>query len=147
MILVDANLLIYAVGRTFPQHTAARDWLEGRLNGRARVGMPWASLIAFLRVTTNTRLVRRPASISEAWAVIGAWLDSPLVWTPGPTDRHREVMAGLLPWVGQGGALVHDAHLAALAIEHGLELCSADGDFARFPELRWTNPLSGRAGL
>jgi toxin-antitoxin system PIN domain toxin len=147
VILVDANLLIYATMADLPQHTPSRDWLDERLNGSARVGIPWVSFVAFLRVTTNARVFRRPASLADAWRRVETWLDCPVTWIPSPTDRHRGVLAGLMPHAASAPPLVHDADLAALAIEHGLELCSADGDFARFPGLRWTNPLRNRAGL
>lgn len=146
MILVDANLLLYASYTDFTQHGAARRWLEERLNGRSRVGLPWPSLVAFLRVATNRRVFREPALLRDAWRLVETWLDRDVAWIPSPTDRHREVLSDLLSAPGVEGNLVHDAHLAALAIEHGLELCSADGDFARFPGLRWSNPLAAAAG-
>ena len=141
MILVDANLLIYAHGATLPQHAAARGWLDGRLNGRAQVGLPWPSLMAFVRLVSNPRIFERPESITNAWNQVEQWLDLDPVWIPQPTDRHREILGTLLKQVGGRSNLVPDAHLAALAIEHGLTLCSTDGDFARFPGLRWENPL------
>ena len=145
MILVDANLLIYAQVDTFPQHEQARTWLDGRLNGTAPVGLPWPSLLGFLRITTNPRVFARPAAISDAWRQVQAWLDCERAWIPPPTERHREVLGGLLGAPGVQANLVPDAHLAALALEHGLVLCSTDGDFARFPGLRWENPLAGES--
>jgi toxin-antitoxin system PIN domain toxin len=142
VILVDSNLLIYAIQADSPRHEQARDWLEGRLNGPSRVGLPWASLLAFMRVATNARLHPRPIAVSEAWAVVRAWLGLRSVWVPEPTWRHADVLEPLLGEVVRP-ALLTDAHLAALAIEHGLTLCSMDGDFARFPGLRWENPLAG----
>lgn len=142
MILVDANLLLYAGFPDFPQHTAARRWLEDQLSGSVRVGLPWSSIVAFLRVATNARVFRRPVSLREGWRRVEGWLDCDVVWAPPPTERHRHVLGSLLSAPGVEGNLVHDADLAALAIEHGLELCSADGDFARFPGLRWSNPLA-----
>lgn len=141
MILVDANLLIYAVMPDAPQHAAARRWLETRLNDTPRVGLPWPVLLAFLRIVTNPRVFRRTASMRDAWALIHAWLALPQVWIPQPADSHAEILGGLLERV-PGANLVADAHLAAIAIEHGLTLCSTDGDFARFPGLRWENPLA-----
>ncbi len=143
MILVDANLLIYAVDRTSPRHELAAAWLTDQLAGAARVGLPWESLTAFARITTHPRVMARPFSAGEAWAVIGAWLEVPVVWTPTPTERHAEVLGGLIERHGVTGNLVYDAHLAAIAIQHGLEICSADTDFARFSEVRWRNPLAG----
>lgn len=141
MILVDANLLIYASVKQFAEHKAAYDWLDQRLNGDVRVGLPWQSLLAFLRVTTNPRLLDRPQATASAWWQIEEWLSGECVWIPQPTERHPTILGKLLAGQGIQANLVHDAHLAALAVEHGLELCSTDGDFARFPELRWTNPI------
>lgn len=142
MILVDANLLLYATIQDYPQHLAARTWLEGRLNAAARVGLPWASLLAFLRITTNPRLFPKPLRAAAAWTRVRDWLDVPNVWTPTETERHPEVLGGLLVSTASAANLVTDAHLAALAVEHGLTLCSTDRDFARFAGLRWENPLS-----
>lgn len=141
MILVDANLLVYAHVSSLPQHDAARPWLDQRLNGTAPVGLPWPSLLAFLRLVSNPRIFERPKAVTNAWGQVGAWLDCAPVWVPQPTDRHREVLGPLLTAADRAN-LVPDAHLAALAIEHGLTLCSTDGDFARFPGLRWENPLA-----
>ena len=140
MILVDANLLVYAHVRDAEQHATARRWLDERLSGRARVGLPWHSLLAFVRLVSNPRVFDRPESVGDAWAQVEDWLSAGPSWIPTPTDRHREVMASLIPHVTRAD-LVPDAHLAALAIEHGLVLASADGDFARFTGLRWENPL------
>lgn len=141
MILVDANLLIYASVQSFPQHERARRWIDARLNGAAPVGLPWPSLLGFLRVTTNPRVFERPASVSDAWRQVTAWLGCERAWIPQPTERHRDVLGGLLGAPGVQANLVQDAHLAALAIEHGLILCSTDGDFGRFVGVRWENPL------
>lgn len=141
MILVDANLLVYASVQTFRQHDAARSWLDGRLNGVPGVGLPWPSLLAFARLVSNPRIFERPMSVADAWRQVEEWLDCPAVWTPAPTEHHREVIASLMPAVGNRPNLVPDAHLAALAIEHGVTLCSTDADFARFAELSWENPL------
>lgn len=142
MILVDANLLVYARVATFPQHEAARGWLDGRLNGTAPVGLPWSSLLGFIRLVANPRIFEQPESIENAWRQVEDWLSCPAVWIPQPTDRHREILRPLLANCGGRANLVPDAHLAAVAIAHGLILCSTDGDFARFPGLRWENPLS-----
>ncbi|MGQ0653329.1 MAG: TA system VapC family ribonuclease toxin [Betaproteobacteria bacterium] len=143
MILVDVNLLVYAGIRSFAQHEQARAWLDERLNGAAPVGLPWESLVGFLRIATNPRVFRRPVALADAWSVAKAWLASERAWVPHPTERHRETLDGLLAAPGVQANLVQDAHLAALAIEHGLILCSTDGDFGRFPGLRWQNPLAG----
>ncbi len=141
MILIDANLLIYAHVNTFPQHAAARGWLDGRLSGTASVGLPWPSLLAFIRLVTNPRIFEYPEAIDKAWQQVEEWLDCSPVWIPQPTDRHREALKTLLIDQSLRANLIPDAHLAALAIEHGLILCSTDGDFGRFPGLRWENPL------
>jgi toxin-antitoxin system PIN domain toxin len=142
MILVDANLLIYAHVSSFPQHVRARDWLDAQLSASAPVGLPWPSLLGFLRIVTNPRAFEQPESIAQAWGQVGAWLEADVVWVPQPTERHREVLGSLFSTAGIQANLVPDAHLAALAIEHGLLLCSTDGDFARFPEVRWQDPLA-----
>jgi hypothetical protein len=142
VILVDANLLIYAHVSSFPQHKRARDWLDSQLSGRTPVGLPWPSLVGFLRIVTNPRVFEQPEPVTQAWRQVGAWLDAEVAWIPQPTERHRDVLGGLLTAAGVQANLVPDAHLAALAIEHGLLLCSTDGDFGRFPELRWQNPLT-----
>lgn len=142
MILVDANLLIYARVASFPEHERARSWLDDKLNGVPGVGLPWPSLLAFARLVSNPRVFERPISIDDAWKQVEEWLDCPVVWSPAPTEHHRELMTGLIPAVGNRPNLLPDAHLAALAIQHGLTLCSTDGDFARFPGLSWENPLA-----
>ena len=142
MILVDANVLVYAGIDSFAQHERARTWLDARLNGAAPIGLPWPSLLGFLRVTTNPRVFARPVPLAEAWRLAQAWLDCERVWIPQPGERHREILGDMLAQAGVQASLVHDAHLAALAIEHGLILCSSDGDFGRFAGLRWENPLA-----
>jgi hypothetical protein len=141
MILVDANLLVYAHVKNMAQHAKAKAWLDAQINSPARVGLPWPSLLGFLRLVINPRVFNEPETLEDAWQRVGDWLDNPNVWIPQPTERHREVLASLLPATAGRPNLVPDAHLAAVAIEHGLTLCSADGDFGRFPRLRWVNPL------
>jgi uncharacterized protein len=141
LILVDANILIYAHVNSFAQHDAARFWLDRQLNGVPRVGLPWPSLVAFLRLVTNPRVFEHPEPIADAWTQVLAWLACETAWVPQPTERHTELLGAFLALPGVHGNLVPDAHLAALALEHGLTLCSTDGDFARFPGLAWRNPL------
>ena len=141
MILVDANILVYSHVNSFVQHGPARDWLDQQLNGSTRVGLPWVSLIAFLRLVTNPRVFEHPEPITDAWRQVRAWLACESTWIPQPTERHPELMDELLTVPGIHANLVPDAHLAALALGHGLTLCSSDGDFARFKKLRWLNPL------
>jgi toxin-antitoxin system PIN domain toxin len=123
------------------QHEKARRWLDERLNGAAPVGLPWPSLLGFLRLITNPRIFERPRTMTDAWAQVKSWLQCNPVWIPAPTENHGRMLEPLLPAIGSRSNLVPDAHLAALALEHGLILCSTDGDFARFPGLRWENPL------
>lgn len=139
MILLDANLLIYASAPESAQHQKARAWLDERLNGSARVALPWPSLLAFMRIVANPRLFEA-ASLSHARSQVQAWLALPNTWIPTPTDAHSQILDELLA-KEHSHRLVPDAHLAALALEHGLVLCSSDGDFARFVGLRWENPL------
>jgi uncharacterized protein len=141
VILVDANILIYSHVALFAQHKPAHDWLDQQLNGSTRVGLPWVSLLAFLRLVTNPRVFERPEPMAEAWRQVRAWLACETTWTPQPMERHADLLDELLTLPGVHANLVPDAHLAALAMEHGLTLCSTDGDFARFPSLRLLNPL------
>ncbi|MSP60723.1 MAG: type II toxin-antitoxin system VapC family toxin [Myxococcales bacterium] len=142
MILVDANLLIYAHVASAERHQAARAWLDGKLNGTARVGLPWPSLLAFVRLVINPRVFARPEPIAKAWRQVEEWLGCDTVWIPEPTAHHGEVLGRLLREGGMRTNLVPDAHLAALAIEHGLTISSCDSDFARFSGVRWENPLA-----
>jgi hypothetical protein len=142
VILVDVNILLYASNAEAEQHAVAREWLDAKLSGASPVGLPWSTLLAFLRVATNPRAFRNPLSMGVAWHQVSAWLSAETVWIPEPTERHATVLENLLALPGMYGNLVPDAHLAALAIEHGLTLCSTDGDFARFPGLTWINPLA-----
>lgn len=142
MILVDANILVYATDPRSEWHPRARSWLEGQLSGDTRVGLPWASILTYIRLVTNPRVFGRPQTIAAAWRYVEEWLDRDCVWIPTPGPAHRSIFAGLLSELGGGAKLIPDAHLAALAIEHGLALCSNDGDFARFKGLRWINPVA-----
>jgi toxin-antitoxin system PIN domain toxin len=142
VILVDTNLLVYAVDADSPHHEPARDWLERELNGPTGVGLPWQVLNAFTRLVSNPRVCPNPMPVSAAWAQVEEWLALTATFTPEPTEDHREVLAGLMPAVTRA-ELVPDAHLAALAMEYGLVLCSSDADFDRFPGLVWRNPLVG----
>jgi toxin-antitoxin system PIN domain toxin len=140
-MLIDANLLVYAHDSSARHHEASRRWLVEQLDGPRRVGIPWQSIVAFVRLTTNPRVATYPLDPATAWHHVDSWFSSPVAWIPVPTDRHRELLGGYVTDLGLTANLVSDAHLAALAVEHGLELCSNDSDFARFPDLRWRNPL------
>ena len=141
MILIDVNLLIYAHNADSDEHVSAKAWLEKQLAGDIRVGLPWHTLLGFLRLTSNVRVFPAAWRPSEAWNVVASLLANDSVWIPQPTERHPSVLGALLSQPGVTANLVSDAHLAALAIEHGLTLCSTDGDFARFRSLSWLNPL------
>lgn len=144
MIIVDVNLLLYAQDAASAHHDKARPWLERALSTPQPVGLPWPTILAFLRISTNARAMASPLAVDEATSIVSSWLARPMVFIPKPTDSHWEVLQHL---VRQGQAranLIPDAHLAALAIEHGATLCSADRDFARFDGLNWINPLEGQ---
>ena len=142
-MLVDANVLLFSVDARSPHHPKAVAWLTDQLNGPRRVALPWLSLAAFVRISTNSRASERPLTPPEAWQHVADWLACGSVWIPNPTDRHAEVLGGLITKYDLRGNLVTDAQAAALAIEHGLTVCSADTDFARFEEIRWLDPLAG----
>ena len=141
-MLVDANILLYAIDRQSQFHTRARDFLTQRLSGPARVAFPWQSLTAFLRISTHPRASESPLTPDEAWSHVTDWLAADMAWIPGPTDRHAEILGDLVTRYGLRGNRTPGADLAALAIEHGLTICSTDTDFARFTEIRWENPLA-----
>ncbi|MBI1736439.1 MAG: PIN domain-containing protein [Candidatus Rokubacteria bacterium] len=142
-MLVDANILLFAVDARSPHHPRAVAWLGEQLNGPRRVAFPWLTLAAFVRIATNARASERPLTPSEAWRLVEDWLACDTAWIPNPTERHAEVLGRLITRYDLRGNLVTDAQVAALAIEHGLTVCSADTDFARFEEIRWLDPLAG----
>ena len=141
MIVVDANLLLYAHDAGSAHHLPARRWLEKILSGHEPVGLAWTAVLAFLRVGTNSRLRRDAPGVDEAIAIVGGWLERPIVTLLNPGERHWEILRKLLTTGQARGPLVTDAHLAALAIEHGAALATTDRDFARFPGLTFFNPL------
>ena len=142
MIVPDVNLLLYATDASSPHHEKANAWWTACLRGVEVVGLPWATTLAFLRLTTNPRVYESPLTADQAVAVVRQWFDCPHVVALEPTVRHLEMLAGLLSPTGTAGNLVTDAHLAAIAIENGATLFSADSDFSRFPGLVWSNPLA-----
>lgn len=142
MILLDANLLIYAIDADSPQHARARRWLEATLSGDNWVGLPWIVVLAFVRITTRAGIMATPLSIVQAVGFIDDWLAQPYVAFVGPGDAHWPVLKNLLITGGAAGNLTSDAHLAALAIEHGCEIASADNDFRRFTGVTLVNPLT-----
>lgn len=142
MKLVDANLLIYAYDASSPRHEPARTWLEERLSGAETFAFAWVVLLAYIRLVTSPRAFASPLEPGEALAHVDAWLAQPCVTVLHPGDRHVALLRELLEPIGTAGNHTTDAHLAALAIEHGAELCTADAGFSRFPGLAWSNPLA-----
>lgn len=140
MKLVDLNVLVYAADTDTRHHLGARAWLDGAMRSSETIGLATATTVGFVRLTTNPRIMRRPLTPARATAIVTAWLRRPNVTVPQPTRRHYDLLCELLDATGVGGNLVSDAHLAALAIEHGAELCSYDTDFARFPGVVWIRP-------
>jgi toxin-antitoxin system PIN domain toxin len=144
LILVDANLLLYAYHRRAEQHEQSRAWLERVLSGPDLVRFAWVTLWGFLRIATSPRVFDRPLSVSEAEAAISSWLDQPAAGILEPGERHWEILCGLLRQGQAAGPLVMDAVLAAVALEHGATVCTTDRDFSRFSGLAWTNPLAAK---
>lgn len=142
MKLPDANLLLYAVDETSPRHDAARAWLERTLSGSETVAFTWLVLLAFVRLSTHAAVFSRPLDADAALDLVDEWLAQPCVTVIAPTDRHAAVLREMLRPLGTAGNLTTDAHLAALAVEHGAQLCSCDADFGRFSGVRWSDPLS-----
>ncbi len=143
MILVDANLLLYAYDTSSEHHEPARRWLEDVLSRADPVGLAWATILAFLRIGTHSRVFEHPLSPKEATTIVGQWLSRPNVGILGPTERHWEILGALIVNAQARGSLIPDAHLAALAIEHGAVLFTADLDFSRFEDLQTDDPLRG----
>ncbi len=141
MILVDVNLLLYAYDTTSKHHAGARAWWEHSLSRAQPVRLAWATILAFLRIATNPRALSSPMTVEEACEHVSEWLDRPMLDVLEPTPRHWDILRSLVVEHQGLANLVPDAHLAALAIEHGATLCSTDEDFSRFPSLRWENPL------
>ena len=141
MILVDANVLLYAYDRSSIRHAEAQRWLASVLAGPEPVALSWATLLAFLRIGTDPHLLRRPLAVSDAAAIVSEWLERPTVTVLNASEEHWPILNRLLIEGQARGALVTDAHLAALAIEHGATLATCDRDFARFSGLKLLNPL------
>ncbi len=141
MILPDLNLVVHAYNSESAEHAAARAWWEEQLSGSSPVSLPWVVVSGFVRLVTQRKVLTNPYPAAEACAIAESWLARPNVSVLQPGERHAELFFRLVRALGSAGNLTTDAHLAALAIEHGAELLSTDADFARFPELRWRNPL------
>jgi toxin-antitoxin system PIN domain toxin len=142
VILPDVNLLVYAYAAKAPQHDAAKAWWERLLTAGEPVGLPWAVSLGFLRLMTHPAVLSTPMRPGQALAALESWYLRPSVQVVDPGPRHLRLLRGLLEGLGLAANLTTDAHLAALAIEHGCVLASSDADFGRFPGLRWVNPLS-----
>jgi len=142
VILVDANLLLYAYHTRAPEHARSRAWLEAALSGPERVGFAWLTLWAFLRIATNPRVFDRPLSVTEAESAVSSWLAQPAAIILEPEERHWEILRGLMRDGQTAGPLVMDAVVASIAIEHGATLYTTDRDFSRFIGLKWLNPLA-----
>jgi toxin-antitoxin system PIN domain toxin len=142
VILVDANLLLYAYDASSDHHAAARRWWEACLSRPAPVRLAWSTVVAFVRIGTHLRVFSQPLTLTEACEAVDGWLSRPMVSLLEPGPLHWEILRDLLTGTGAAGNLVTDAHLAALAIEHGAVLMSTDRDFARFPKLGWEDPLA-----
>lgn len=142
MILVDANLLLYAVNSAAPQHEGARRWLDSTISGTEEIAFAWPVVLAFLRIATHPSLFPRPLSMQTATTKMEAWLKQPASRVLDPGAGHWQRLAVTLCQAECSGNLVQDAHLATLAVECGATLCSTDADFSRFPGLKWANPLA-----
>ena len=142
MILPDISILVHAYNSDSSRHAAARCWWERTLADPRGVGMPWATVLGFIRIMTHRGIMDNPMRPSEAIRRVRTWLTHPRVQILTPGERHAEILFSLLEEIGTAGNLTTDAHLAALAIEYQAELASTDADFARFPWLRWFNPLA-----
>jgi toxin-antitoxin system PIN domain toxin len=143
VIVIDTNILVYAVNEDAALHRPARVWIEQIFSGTTVVGLPWIVLIAFLRITTNPRIVRSPLPADRSLDYVNEWLNQPYVAPLGPGERHWSIFRGLLQFSGAAGNLTNDAHIAAVAIEHGYTICSTDNDFKRFSGVSHVNPLEG----
>jgi uncharacterized protein len=133
VVIVDANVLLYAVDRSSAHHETARTWLDTALAGSEAVALAWIALLAFLRIGTNRAILPTPMTVEQATGQVETWLTAPAAVVAAPTPRHVALLRGLLRETGTGGNLTTDAHLAALAIEYGADIVSYDRDFGRFP--------------
>ena len=142
MILVDANIILYAEDSASPHHVRAREWWDALLSGADEVALCWPVLKAFLRIATHPKLQVQPVTPRQACDRISEWLAQPGAMVVEPTDRHWDEFRRLVLAINATGNLITDAHLAAMAIGHGCQLASCDADFSKFPGLNWVNPLA-----
>jgi toxin-antitoxin system PIN domain toxin len=143
MILVDANIPLYAYDSASPRHAAARTWFEGTLSGTEDTRFALVTLLAFVRIATNPAVFARPMDPGHAVALVRSWLDRPNVAVATPSERHWTVLTEVATAGQARGPLLMDAHLAALTVEHGATLMTTDRGFARFPRLRFRDPVGG----
>jgi toxin-antitoxin system PIN domain toxin len=141
MIILDINVLVHAYNSDSAGHAVARRWLEDTLSGSVTVGLPWVSILGFIRIMTHRSIMANPMYPRDTTRRVRQWLATPAVNIITPGDRHADILFELLDGLGTAGNLTTDAHLAALAIEYRAELASTDSDFSRFSGLRWFNPL------
>jgi toxin-antitoxin system PIN domain toxin len=147
MTIPDVNILVHAYNSDFPGHAAAKRWWEQGLNGGdSSVGLPWASILGFLRIVTSRTVLTKPLSVSSSVGIVRSWMGQAAVEIIVPGERHGEIVFRLLEEIGVAGNLTTDAHLAALALEYRAEIATTDADFARFRGVHWFNPVSGKRG-
>jgi toxin-antitoxin system PIN domain toxin len=144
MQLVDLNVLLYAINADSPHHRPAKTWIEDTIGGTETVAIPWVVILGFLRLGTSRHVFAKPLAAEDAVGIVDGWLARPNVIPLGAGRDHWRVLKPLISGAGTAGNLTTDAHLAALAIEHGCQLCSTDADFGRFRQLDWINPLARR---
>ena len=142
MKILDLNLLLYAVNRDSAHHRATKRWLDEALSGTEHIAFTWPVLLGFIRLSTSDRVFAKPLRPEQALQLVDSWLGSPAAVRLNAGEEHWRILRDLLAEVGAAGNLTNDAHLAAIAIEHGAELCSTDRDFGRFQHLHWTNPIA-----
>lgn len=142
MTIIDTNILLYAYDANAKQQERAEEWLNALLSSDEQIGLPWITLWGFIRVSTNPRILSAPMDSQEVFLIVRDWIAQPSVMVPEPGPRHAAILERLVVGTGARAGLVTDAALAALAIEHGATLASADHDFSRFPDLKWVNPLA-----
>jgi toxin-antitoxin system PIN domain toxin len=141
LTLLDVNVLLYAYDKDAPNHLAAAQWIKHLFLGSETIGLPWITLWAFVRISTNPRVLNNPKTAHEAFQIVREWLALPGVVVVQPGPRHLELLERLVIDDRAAGPLTTDAALAAMAIEHGATLASTDREFSRFPNLRWVNPI------
>lgn len=148
MILADVNLAIHAYNRDSAQHRLAGKWWQEALDGQfGPIGLAWITVLGFIRIATSRTVLERPLRVEDAIEIARSWLQQDPVRIVTPGEEHAEILFGLLTNLGTAGNLTSDAHLATLALEYRAQIASTDTDFARFPGLRWFNPLAASSRL